>query len=209
MEKARYYKISATHVVEINPLDVRISVQDKPGSLIKLNNFVTSGYQTWDKIPNGLKGVPLGILASEGRVICNRQPHKLPAGTLIVYRNGEVEVKPVLDITKEARYNEIYFAVSGCSVLPQIRMQQEGFTGKFSDIARACNRPLIGYNPVKNKLIIVVRGDTSISRGRQSLANLGCTAGITLDAGGSTLLKVDGVYKFKTTRQLYSVITWN
>lgn len=209
MGKAKYYKISKTHVVEVSPLDIRISVQDKPGSMIGLKSFVTSGYQTWEKAANGLRGIPLGILVSEGKLLSNRQPHKLPAGTLIVYRNGAVEVKPVLDITQEERFDEVYFAVSGCSVLPEIRMKQEGFSGKFADIARSCSRPLIGYNPQKDKLIIAVRPDTGISRGRQSLANLGCTAGITLDAGGSTVLKIDGRYKFSTSRQLYSVITWS
>jgi exopolysaccharide biosynthesis protein len=201
-ESAKYYKVSLTDVVEIDPMTLKISIQDKPANKITLQNFVTSGYQMMQA--NG-EAYPLGILVSEGKVIQNRQPHNLPAGTLIIYKDGKVDVKPVLDITQE---KNVWFAVSGCSILPKIAMTEEGFFGQFSDIGRKCNRPVIGYNPIKNKIIVAVRPDSDISRGQLTLINLGCTKGITLDAGGSTVLRVNGEFKFNTTRQLYSVITW-
>lgn len=201
-ESAKYYKVSLTDVVEIDPMTLRISIQDKPANKITLQNFVTSGYQMMQA--NG-EAYPLGILVSEGKVIQNRQPHNLPAGTLIIYKDGKVDVKPMLDITQE---KNVWFAVSGCSILPKIAMTEEGFSGQFSDIGRKCNRPVIGYNPIKNKIIVAVRPDSDISRGQLTLINLGCTKGITLDAGGSTVLRVNGEFKFNTTRQLYSVITW-
>ena len=78
----------------------------------------------------------------------------------------------------------------------------------FSDIGRTTDRPVIGYNPDKNKIIIAVRPSSNIGRGQQTLKNLGCTMGITLDAGGSTILRVNGKWLFKTTRILHNVITW-
>ena len=221
-----YRKVGTTHVVELDPLSLKISVQDIAANKINLSNFVTPGFITWDAIyENGkksskVKAVPLSILASEGKIICNRQPHvgygnvKYPAGTLIVYKNGTVAVKSIIDLNAE---KDVWFAVGGCSILPQIRMKQEGFcirkcldgkTRDFSDIGRTCNRPVIGYNPTTKKVIIAVRSDSNIARGRQTLINLGCTIGITLDGGGSTILRVDGKDKVSTGRQLYSVITW-
>lgn len=197
------YRIEGiTHVVELDPMDLRIAVQNIPANLCILPNFCTSGYQTMQKVGGAY---PLGIFVSEGKVIQNRQPHNKPAGTLIVYKNGKVDCKPLFTIKDE---EDVWFAVSGCSILPKIRMKEEGFSGRFADIGRTTDRPVIGYNPTKNKIIIGVRSSSNIGRGQQTLKNLGCTMGITLDAGGSTVLRVNGKWKFKTTRQLHNVITW-
>jgi hypothetical protein len=221
--KPRYYIEGITHVVELEPKDLRISVEDKPANKITLENFVTSGFQleqaektTLPVFPTSLELIqkgkyyayPVGILVSEGHIIQNRQPHGKAAGTLIVYKNGNVECKPILNLLTETDYNSIWFAVSGCSILPKIRMVEEGFVGKFADIGRVCARPVIGYRKKDNKIIIAVRNDSNIGRGRQTLINLGCDFGITLDAGGSTVLRVNGLNKFKSTRRLFSVITW-
>ena len=45
----KYYKVDKTHVVEADPLDLRISVHDRAANKISLNNFVTPGFITWDK----------------------------------------------------------------------------------------------------------------------------------------------------------------
>jgi hypothetical protein len=222
----KYSKVASTHVVELDPLDLRISVHDMAANKMPLKNMVTPGFITWDAVyetgkkTNKVKAVPISILASEGKIICNRQPHidhlslPYPAGTLIVYRDGKVAVKSITDLNQEIN---VWFAVGGCSILPKICMKEEGFCKRkcrdgivrdFSDIGRVTSRPVIGYNPKANKIIIAVRPDSNIARGRQTLLNLGCTMGITLDGGGSTVLKVGGKSLISTTRQLYSVISW-
>lgn len=198
----KYKKVSITHVVEVDPMDLRISVQNIPANLILHRNFVTSGYQMMQAVGGAY---PLGIFVSEGKVIQNRQPHNKPAGTLIVYRNGKVDCKSLLDISQE---KNVWFAVSGCSIWPKIKMKEEGFSGKFADIGRICQRPVIGYRKKDNKVVIAVRDSSNIYRGQLTLKNLGCDCGITLDAGGSTILRVNGVHKFNTVRQLHNVITW-
>lgn len=197
-----HYKESLTDAVEVDPLDLKISVQDRAANKIQLSNFVTSGYQ-WHN-PNGVT-YPLGILVSEGKVISDRQPHNKPAGTLIVYTDGTVAVKELLTIKNE---KNVWFAVSGCSILPTIQMASAGFVGVYSDIGRATDRPVIGYNPKKKKVVIAVRPSSDINRGQTTLKNLGCDRGITLDGGGSTVLKVNNKLIKSTTRRLYSVITW-
>ena len=220
---AKYYIEGITHVVEVNPVDLQISLQDMAANNIQLSNFVTSGFQllqaektTLSMFPTSLEIIqkgkyltyPLGILVSGGHIIQNRQPHGKPAGTLIVYKDGRVECKPILNLLTETDYNNIWFAVSGCSIWPKIRMAEEGFVSAFADIGRICQRPVIGYRKKDNKIVIAVRKDSNISRGQLTLKNLGCDFGITLDAGGSTALRINGSYKFKTTRRLFSVITW-
>lgn len=218
-----YYMEGITHVVELDPLSLRISVQDKAAHLISLRNFVTSGYQMGQRektilpsFPTSLDMIqkgkylyyPVGILADMGHIIQNRQPHDKPAGTIIVYKNGSAEVRPVLNLLTETDYRNIWFAVSGCSIYPRIRMKEEGFVGKFADIGREAPRPIIGYRKKDNKIVIAVRDKSNIGRGWLTAKNLSMDAAITLDAGGSTILNVDGHRKFITTRRLFSVITW-
>lgn len=201
--KSLYYKSGSVDVVELNPLDLKISIQDRAGNKINLSNYVTSGYQ-WHH-SNG-STYPLGILVSEGKILSDGQPHNKPAGTLIVYKDGTVAVKELLTIKNE---KNVQFAVSGCSVLPDVKMASAGFVGAYSDIGRSTNRPMIGYNPTKKKIIIAVRSSCDINKAKQTLKNLGCNIGITLDGGGSTVLKVNDKLIRSTTRRLYSVLTWD
>lgn len=198
-----YYKSGSVDVVELYPQDIKISIEDKAANKINVNNYVTSGYQ-WN-YPNGAT-YPLGILVSEGKILSDRQPHNKPAGTLIVYKDNTVEVKELLTIKNE---NDIWFAVSGCSILPDIKMTSAGFVGVYSDIGRSTSRPMIGYNPYKKKIIIAVRSSCDINKAKQTLKDLGCTTGITLDGGGSTVLKINNKLIRSTTRRLYSVLTWD
>lgn len=197
----RYYKSGNTHVVELDPMDLKISVQDRSGNRIGLSNFVTSGFQ-WHHA-NG-STYALGILASENRGISNRQPHSKPAGTLLIHRDGTVAIKDITDLSKESM---VRFAVSGCSILPTVRMTSAGFVGAYSDIGRKTDRPMIGYRKKDNKIIIAV-DNCSINEGSNIMKRLGCDEAITLDAGGSTILKVDNKAVVSTTRRLHSVITW-
>lgn len=197
----RYYKSGNTHVVELDPMDLKISVQDKPGNKIGLSNFVTSGFQ-WHHA-NGFT-YALGILASDNKGISDRQPHNKPAGTLLVHRDGSVAIKDIADLSKESM---VRFAVSGCSILPTVKMTSAGFVGAYSDIGRRTNRPMIGYRKKDNKIIIAV-DNCSINVGSNIMKKLGCDEAITLDAGGSTTLKVDNKTIVSTTRRLHSVITW-
>lgn len=198
---ASYRREGITHIVELDPLMLKNSVQDRAAHMIPLANYMTGGYQ-WHHA-NGVT-FPLGVVVSEGRVISNRQPHGKPAGTFIVYRDGRVECKPVLTLDPK----DVWFAVSGCSILPTIRMTPEGFTGPFADIGRSTARPVIGYNAGRKKVVLALRNPATIQRGQDTLRNLGCDFGITLDGGGSAALKVNNRILHRTTRRLYSVITW-
>ena len=149
---------------------------------------------------------PQGSMVNGGQVICNNVTHNVPVSTLIIHSADEVEVKRVTDITKEPN---VWFAVSGFGVYPYVTAEQEGFVGKFSDVTRCCNRPIIGYRKADNKIVIAVRPNTTANRANQTAKNLGLDCAISLDGGGSTTLKVNGQYKFKGDgRQLFGGLTW-
>lgn len=220
------YMYKDCKVIELNPLSLKIGVYDLPANKVPMQNIATSIYQTWEAVlengkkTNKVKSVPLGILVSDGKLISNRQPHindkgiMYPAGTLIVHNDGTVECKFITSILSE---REVKFAVSGCSILPKIRLKEEGFCkrkcmdGKirdFSDIARTTSRICIGYNSKKNKILIVAMPKANIGKAQLIMKELGCDFANTEDGGGSTILRINGKYFINTTRQLYAFITW-
>jgi exopolysaccharide biosynthesis protein len=167
-------------------------------------NLVNSEYVNVDKTVKG-KTLPQGHIVSEGKIFQNYATHGRPVGTLIIYKNGKVDIKPVQDISQE---KDVWFAVSGLTIAPTVRNKEEGFTGVFSDVLREANRPMIGYNKKTNKIIIAVRKYTTAKRGQLTAKNLGCDKMITLDGGGSTNLRINEKNKFSTSRRIASIIAW-
>lgn len=213
--KPIYKIIGTTHVIEIDPLykGLKHKYVDTTNSDIKETNFVNACYfmnlanmdfVNVDKTVKG-KTLPQGHIVSEGKIFQNYATHQKPVGTLIVYKDGKVDIKPVQDISQE---KDIWFAVSGMTIAPTIRNKEEGFAGAFSDVLRETDRPMIGYNKTTNKIVIAVRRFTSATRGQLTAKNLGCEKMLTLDAGGSTNLRIDRKTKLGTSRRISSIITW-
>lgn len=200
---AKYHIEGTTHIIEIDPRNIWAVETQKPTNKTPYNNFVNSVFFMAQR--NGLM-YPQGIMVNGGQVLCNNATHGKPVSTIIIHGKDNVEFKRVTDITKE---NNVWFAVSGYGIYPYITAGQEGFTGKFSDVLRTTNRPIIGYRKSDNKIVIAVRANTSAQRAQQTAKNLHLDFAISLDGGGSTTLKVNGNYIFKGDgRQLYGGITW-
>ena len=200
---AKHHIEGTTHIIEIDPRNIWTVETQKPTNQTPYNNFVNSVFFMAQS--NGIM-YPQGIMVNGGKVLCNNATHGKPVSTLIIHSANDVEVKMVSDIKKE---DNVWFAVSGYGIYPHITAEQEGFTGKFSDVLRTTNRPIIGYRKSDNKIVIAVRANTSAQRAQQTAKNLHLDFAISLDGGGSTTLKVNGNYIFKGDgRQLYGGITW-
>lgn len=200
----KYSIIGTTHVLEIDPRNVFNIETQKATNKTPCNNFVNG---TFFMMQASGKAYPLGVTANEGQVFSNYITHNKPVATLIIYTDGNVAMKYVSDIAKE---NNVKFAVSGYGIYPKITATEEGFTGVYSDVLRTTNRPIIGYRKSDNKIVIAVRANSDANRAKETARNLNLDFAISLDAGGSTTLKVNGAYKFKGDgRQLWGGITWN
>lgn len=200
---AKYHIEGTTHIVEIDPRNIWAVETQCATNKVEYNNFVNSVF-----FLNQANGImyPQGIMVNAGKVLCNNATHGKPVSTIIIHDANNVEMKMVSDITKE---KDVWFAVSGYGVYPKITATQEGFTGKYSDVLRGTNRPIIGYRKKDNKIVIAVRANSTAERANQTAANLGLNFAISLDGGGSTTLKVNGSYKFKGDgRKLYGGIIW-
>ena len=200
---AKYHIEGTTHIIEIEPKNIWAVETQKATNQTPYNNFVNSVF--FMAQADGTV-YPQGIMVNGGKVLCNNPTHDKPVSTLIVHGANDVELKRVTDITKE---KNVWFAVSGYGIYPYITAEQEGFTGKFSDVTRATNRPIIGYRKWDNKIVIAVRANSNAQRAHETAKNLGLDFAISLDGGGSTTLKVNGTYKFKGDgRKLFGGIIW-
>lgn len=199
-----YYVEGITHIVEVDPRNIwAVETQCKTNKMT-YNNFVNSVF--FMNLKNG-KTHPQGIIVNAGKVIANNPTHGKPVATLIVYGKDNVQLKYIDDITKE---KNVWFAVSGYGIYPEITAEKEGFVGKFSDVTRTTNRPIIGYRKKDNKIVIAVRENSNAERAKLTAKNLGLDFAISLDGGGSTTLKVDGKYKFKGDgRKIFGGIIWS
>ena len=199
------YRIEGlTHIIEIDPRNIfAVETQCSTQSVPYLN-FVNSIF--FMPQANGIMH-PQGIMVNAGKVIANNPTHDKPVATLIVHGKDNVEMKYVYDINL---VKDVWFAVSGYSVYPNITAEKEGFKGEFADVLRSTNRPIIGYRKKDNKIVIAVRPYSTAARAQQTAQNLGLDFAISLDAGGSTTLKVNGKYKFKGDgRKIFGGIIWS
>lgn len=194
-----YHIEGSTHIIECDPLSLGAYIADKRGDRIDIANFVNGGY--FMPQANG-ETFCQHHLVDQGKIISNYATHGKPVTTLCVFYDGVVQVKKIQDISLE---KGLKFAISGASLTDYA---SEGFTGQFSDIARSCDRTYIGYRKSDNRIIICMRPNTTIARAKQTFDNLGVDAGITLDGGGSTCMRVGGSWKKKTTRQINSIVMW-
>lgn len=194
-----YHKEGTTHIVEVDPLHIGAYIADKRADKIDIANFVNGGYFMLQA--NG-KTFCQHHLVDCGNVLSNYATHGKAVSTLCVYNDGTVLVKKIEDISEE---NNLKFAISGASLTDY---KSEGFLGKFLDIIRCTSRTYIGYRKSDNKIVICVRPSTTIARAAKTFKNLKVDVGITLDGGGSTCMRVAGVWKQKTTRQINSIVMW-
>jgi phosphoheptose isomerase len=212
IEPYKYTIEGTTHVIRIDPRNLWAVETQCPTNKVPYNNFVNSIY--FMPQANG-KMYPLGIMVNAGKVISNYATHGKPVSTLIIKDMNNIYMKKVTDITQEG---DVWFAVSGYGIYPDITYVEEGFTKviengiakDYSDVARVANRPIIGYSSKEKKIIIAVRAGSNAQRAAQTAKNLGMDFAISLDGGGSTTLKINNSYKFRGDgRSIFGGLTWN
>lgn len=203
IEPYTYHIEGITHIIECDPMAVKNVETQCATNKTDLKNFVSGTYIMLQE--NG-KYAPLGMCKNEDKLFANIMTHGKPVATLIIYKDGTVKMKYVSDITKETN---VRFAISGYGIYPKVTAENEGFTGKYADVLRSTDRPIIGYRSKDNKIVIAVRSASSAERANQTAKNLKLDFAISLDAGGTTTLIVDEDYKFKGDgRMNYGGISW-
>ena len=190
-------KVIATHqlrVWEVDPLMLKAKIAKGNLNNEQEKYMINAGYGWWE---DSAKRNPYGlsVLVSEGKILCNATPHGDPCGCLIVYNDGRCMVKKVGNIEHE---QNVRFAVGGMTVCPEVDSADEGFIGVYRDVLRETKRVALGWNEEKQKVIVIGYSKMAAVRARDALKELGCIGGITLDAGGSALMKENDKYVLKS-----------
>jgi len=192
------------HVVELDPGMLKAGLVSSISAYIKADNFINANFF------NGSK--TLGWLASEGKILCERDNHKKwlgmydkPKGTFIVYKDGSVEVGMKTDKQMDEARDRIQFCCQGFNLNP-LDLKKEGFS--IDEVGRACNSVSLGYNDETGKALLVVRQGTNAERAKNTMLELGCKKSIRLDSGDSCNFKVAGKWIFNTDRKLTNIVFW-
>ena len=205
-------------VVEIDPMLLRCrDMVLKSGKELakEYKNFTNANFYLWE---GGKIKKTIGWLVSEGEILASRYEHKEygwagnPKGTLVVYRDGKVEVGWKWDSDIEKVEKDVWFMVQGFNLYPPkmtIRdgLAKEGWT--YDSVAYRTNRLAIGYNPATKKVVITVEKNSNAEQAIITTAKFGCEGNaICLDSGLSCNAVVDGEEFITTDRQLANIIYW-
>ncbi len=202
-----YEVIGSTHVVKVDPMDIKVEMVNKAtNSIINRKNLANCNFFSGSNV--------IGWLISEGKVLAERHEYKTwkgnPKGTLIVYKNKKVEAGWKWDSDIAPVVDDIWFCVQGFNLFPEgmtVRqgVVREGFSWDW--VAYETNRISIGYDGMN--IVIAVRPKSDGDRAVATMVNLGCTGNaIGLDSGGSCNLRVSGNDYFKTLRVLPAIMYW-
>ena len=202
-----------THVIEIEPLNLTSAkVKATAAALSKLYpNFINGMFFDFGS------GILYRWLIVDGKVLSNRPTYDIRnRGTFIVYNDGKVEVKTLSDIPNPEDiklafqgFNCDYEANHSRNLTASILKE-----GLLYDVMRKNMRPAIGYNPKKNKVVIVIKKATADGI-RAELRAQGCidskrnTLGIGLDSGGSTAFYLGGNPVINTTREMRNILIFS
>lgn len=200
--EATWRNLLIAHVYEVDPLILKNEIIKLPGDQIK-GNFINSIF--FDMFSMS----PLGNMVNDGRVLTKQKiyneqgkPHDyVKRGNLIVYKDGTVSVKMIMDIEKEEDISKIRFAVSGFNMNP-LNLKDEW---QPADVGRTTWRSMLGYNMVTGMINAVVMPNCSAERGVVILDRLGCDFKLGLDSGYSTNARFGTDIRL-TDRNLYGII---
>lgn len=188
-------------VVKINPSRLDITIGDKVGSRYIEDNLITSSYQWWNLKTRKMN--KYGITITKGETLKNMQVHYKPTMTLFTRGGKHFDVKTVLYV--EELGSGVEWADAGLELYPDSNAYvNSGFVGRYSDVIGQRKRP---YNfKLNGELYFGVH--PSMSNKTANRMGKAMILGFinSWDAGGSTLLKIAGVWYYTTTRRLYQLV---
>lgn len=169
--------------VELDPLTLKYVDLSKSPKLTK-----DISYPNFANGPLFFSGVrPICLVIQDGKKLYDAKAYDIkPKGTLIIYKDGTVEVKTLRTINNVSNIKLAFqgFNLFGGKFLNESILNE----GYLPDVYRRCNRVGFGYNG--NLVIANVEGTANILRA--VMLALKCTYGIGADSGSRNAFKVGG-----------------
>lgn len=190
-------------------------VVERNVNIIEEKNCVNGTFFGWST-KAGL--FPTSILVVDGRVVrkdANHLPY--PQSTFIVYSDNTVEMKK-LHSTDELDLKKVKFAVGGVGLKNnfdpdfEYAPDKEGFRGIYADILRSADKTVIGYRKADNCIYLMTRPNIPHESPykydlRQLVNDCWYDIALSIDGGGSTMMRYDGKYKmYGDGRSIHSIV---
>lgn len=195
------------HVVSRNCDDVRFKV-------VYMGDWVHARKVPADIVVNAnfyWRGVPLGILVKEGRLVSRGLKHKPARTSFVVQRiDGRQRVRILEVYEKGGRLYTRSGPLTNVRTLVQagprlvaggkvaVARSREGFQ---RDVARRTRHVGLGVTP-GGKLLVVAQSDVSLTEFARTFVRLGARDAMNLDGGGSATLSVNGKVRVGSGRVL-------
>jgi len=176
--------------IEVNPLSLKYVDLSKSPKLVK--DITYRNFANGSLFFPGVR--PICLVVQDGVKIYDARAYDIkPKGTLIIYKDGKVEVKTLRTINNVSNIKLAFQGFNlnyGTSGTLRMSILAEGY---LPDVYRECNRVGFGYNG--NLVIANVFGTAEILR--KAMRTLGCiqdgnTVGIGVDSGSRNAFKVNG-----------------
>ena len=201
---ATWNNILIAHVYEVDPMCLKNEIVKLPGNQIQ-GDFINSVFFNPDMTSSSYM-INDGKLLNKQWVVnpyTGKLHDNVKRGNLIVYQDGSVAIKMIMDMEKEEDISKIKFAVTGFNLDP-LNLSAEWWP---ADVARTTWRSMLGYDGKKIKAVIMA--NCSAERGNKVLDKLGCNLRLGLDSGGSTCGRFAGVTIHTTARRIYGIIRFD
>lgn len=196
-----------------------IDIVDKPNNSILEKNCVNGTFFGRSDKPGVL--YPTSILVIDGKIYRNESNHRpYPQSTFIVYDDNTVEMR-LLHSASQLDISKVRYAIGGVGLVNKFNPDfeyaphKEGFRGVYSDVLRRANKTVIGYRKKDNCIYLMTRPMIFHESAyyydlRQLVDDCWYDIALSIDGGGSTMMKYDGKYKmYGDGRLINSIVGFN
>jgi len=203
---------NGTHQIKGDPLELGVRIVDKIiWNITEVTNVVNGTFYWYN---SDWTTYPTSILVANGKTYQNLANHwwdnHKPQSVIVVYKNGKVDMRRIINSTELGDINNIHVAIGGVGLVnktdPNFKysLKDEGFIGKHSDVGRKDNKTVLGYNIKEDKMYLMTRANIyhkSPYFWQYDLLKLvrDCEydLAISLDGGGSTFMDANWRYVFR------------
>lgn len=214
--KWAYEQIGDTHIVTIDPLELKMFVGPHTGASIEFKNFINASFTWWEDYPTNRKPYPTSMLVYKEEIFSNKQPNGfwsgtyagkgVPTPTFVIWNDGICSVVTTNDLTRVM--HNIHLAVTIVQTNPEVSTQGYVPYVSWSSIDYKTRRIGIFYRAKDGKVLLVYSPSSTISEFRTIGIILKTDFGGALDSGGSANFKVNGENINTTSRWMSAGLYW-
>ena len=207
LKNTKYYQKGNFHVIETDPLNIRIEfVAGRKMSELR-RKFAINGTFFDTKNPSSKKGIwkiavqdnlPLG----ENSFTNSYQGTK--TGTMVCFEGGRVIMDRFNNLSEIQKLGKVKWAIGGNSIYPDYNLKIEK---ALPDLSRFAPHTMMAYTKDDKILLLITKENRTLTDARNDLLKeFSLVSAINLDGGGSTAMVANGKIIKDQGRRLNTII---